>query len=108
MARGAKVFGDTSGDLCVNPLSWRHNEEPASFESNIGGVSFAANGEIEVGVTDAKCTNGVLEVSEVRSENYSTQAFGEGNYHIYDFSLFHMNIRQNAEAQVDSYLANQP
>ncbi len=108
LGKGAQSFQDTSNDICVNPLSWRHNEEPAPFESNLGGVSFAAEGEIEVGVTDAKCTNGVLQVSEVRSENYSTQMFGEGNYHIYDFSLFHMNIRRNAEAQVASYFASQP
>ena len=34
--------------------------------------------------------------------------FGPGNYHIYDFSFFHMNIRENALARTGAYLANLP
>ena len=48
--------------------------------------------------------NGVLEVGEVRSENYPTTMFGEGNYHIYDYSLFHMNVRENAQARVAAFM----
>jgi len=29
---------------------------------------------------------------------------GPGNYHIYDYNLFYMNIRRNAEERVEAYL----
>ena len=33
--------------------------------------------------------------------------FGPGNYHMYDYSFFHMNIRANAMARVSAYLEAQ-
>ncbi|GIR63344.1 MAG: hypothetical protein CM15mP68_0100 [Pseudomonadota bacterium] len=33
--------------------------------------------------------------------------FGPGNYHMYDYSFFHMNIRANAKDRVAAYLAAQ-
>ena len=29
---------------------------------------------------------------------------GRDNFHIYDYALFYVNIRQNAQARVDAYL----
>jgi hypothetical protein len=29
---------------------------------------------------------------------------GRDNYHIYDYNLFHMNLRQNVELRVETYL----
>ncbi len=101
----AETFGDPSSDICVNPLHWRNDGSRADFASNLGGVTFRDEFSVEPGVTDAQCIDGVLRVSEVRSDNYSAMMFGDGNYHVYDFSLFHMNIRQNAEARVAAYLS---
>ena len=96
---------DTSSHICVNPLSWRYDDTHAGHAVNVGAVSFGADARLEPGVTDAQCVNGVLEVSEVRSENYPTTMFGEGNYHIYDFSFYHMNIRENAKLRAKSFLS---
>ncbi len=104
LAPDAASFRDTTRDICVNPLSWRIAGQHADFSANLGAVSFSANGEVEPGVADAQCVDGKLYVSEVRSENYSSRMFGPGNYHVYDFSFFHMNIRQNAEARVQAFL----
>ena len=31
---------------------------------------------------------------------------GRDNYHIYDYALFYVNLRQNAQARVDAFLGN--
>ena len=91
----------------MNPLSWRADGERVDFKANLGAVSFQVAGEIEPGVADAQCVNGRLHVTAVNSPNYSTEMFGPGNYHVYDFSFYHMNIRENAAQRVAAYLAAQ-
>jgi hypothetical protein len=93
------------GDICVNPLTWTTDGLPASYEANLGGVDFMAGGEIEPGVVDAQCKDSQLIISDIRSVNYTGRPFGEGNYHIYDYSFFYMNIRANVQTRVDAFLA---
>ena len=106
-AEGANVVLAQPGDICVNPLTWTTDAVLAGHEANLGSVTFGALGNIEPGVADAMCQNGQLIVSEVRSPNYDFMPFGEGNYHIYDYSFYHMNLRQNVQARVDTFLASQ-
>ncbi len=89
----------------MNPLSWRDDGSRADFAENLGAVSFQIAEDIEPGVADAQCEDGRLLVTEVRSPNYSTEMFGPGNYHVFDFSFFHMNIRANAATRVAAFLA---
>jgi hypothetical protein len=91
----------------VNPLTWTTDAVLAGHEANLGSVTFGALGDIEPGVADARCQDSQLIVSEVRSPNYDFMPFGEGNYHIYDYSFYHMNLRQNVQARVDAFLAAQ-
>ena len=107
VAPDAPSFQDTSASICVNPLNWSAAGERADFEANLGAVSFAADGEVEPGATDAQCVDGRLHVTEVRSPNYAGEMFGPGNYHIYDFSFYHMNIRENAKLRVASFVSAQ-
>lgn len=90
--------------ICVNPLTWVL-DRAAGFDANLGGVDFVRNGAVEPGVADAKCDAGRLLLTEVKSENFSRMPFGEGNYHLYEFNLYYMNIRQNAEDRVSAFLA---
>ena len=46
-----------------------------------------------------------MHVTEVRSDNYSSEMFGPGNYHVYDFSFFHMNIRENAKLRAAAFVS---
>ncbi len=94
----------TAGHICVNPLSWRADETRAGFETNFGGVSFGAGGMPEPGVADAQCRDGNLVVSEIRSEHYASRPLGRDNYHLYDYALFYLNIRENVAARVDAFL----
>ena len=89
--------------ICVNPLTWTN--AAAGFDANLGGVDFVRNGAVEVGVADARCDAGRLLLTEVMSDNFSRMPFGEGNYHLYEFNLYYMNIRRNAEARVEAFSA---
>ena len=95
------------GDICVNPLSWETHDELVSAAENLGSVTFASEGEVEHGVADAQCSGGSLFVSEVESERFSSNMpFGPGNYHMYDYSFYYMNIRQNVLDRISEYLTN--
>ena len=111
---------DTSRDICVNPLSWSTDGERADFAMNVGGVTFNRhfgtsveslqegsefNPHIEPGVADAQCRDGQLRISEIRSANFPSRPMGRDNYHIYDLSLFYMNVRRNAEERAERFIA---
>jgi hypothetical protein len=117
----AARFGDPGADICVNPLTWLADGNHADFAENLGAVSFGAFGfsanpdptallaprtvVVEPGAADGQCIDGRLLVSDIRSANFGAEPMGEDNYHIYDYALFYMNIRANAEARAAAYLA---
>jgi hypothetical protein len=123
----AKSFTDTRNNICVNPLTWKTDGAPAVAALNLGGVSYAgkfagtladlkelpqdfidAKPVVEAGVADAQCVDGMLLVREIHSTHYSSRPMGRDNYHIYDYHLFAMNLRKNAELRAARYLANPP
>jgi hypothetical protein len=96
--------------VCVNPLTWKTDGEYAAHELNLGGVSFPEDEnetpEPDVGVVCAQCVDGVLVVSRPEVEGYSYMPMGKDNYHIYDYGLFYMNVRENVRERVEAYLAS--
>ena len=90
--------------ICVNPLTWTADGTHGTASLNLGSVDFEADGKVEEGIVDARCENGVLLLTEVNSDNFSLMPFGEGNYHLYEYSLYHMNIRENAVTRVKAFL----
>jgi Protein of unknown function (DUF3089) len=118
-----RKWADSSKSICVNPLTWRIDGAPADATLNIGGVSYAGTFEgtladvkgvpqdyvdakpiLETGVADAQCVDGMLLVKEIHSQHYGARPMGKDNYHIYDYNLFHMNLRKNIETRVAKYL----
>lgn len=107
VAPDGQSFRDASQDICVNPINWQTDGTRADFSENLGAVSFSqGDGAVEPHIADAQCVGGALHVSEVRSSNYDFE-MGPGNYHLYDYSFFHMNIRENAVARSQAFLARQ-
>jgi len=119
----AASVSDTSHNVCVNPLSWRADDKPAGRESNLGAVTYQGGRSdgitslarvpdklsefapiVEAGVADAWCMGGMLQIREIRSTHYGARPMGRDNYHIYDYSLFHMSIRRNAAVRAQRYL----
>jgi hypothetical protein len=123
----AATFGDPLKNICVNPLTWHADGTVAESALNIGAVTYPGtfSGTIadvktlpqeyldakpveETAVADAQCIGGMLLVKEIRSKLYEARPMGRDNYHVYDYSLFYMNIRKNAEERVAQYLAQHP
>lgn len=101
--------------LCTNPLTWRDKGDYAAHDLNKGGIGFANYGEalegedvtamkVEMAVADAKClADGQLAVMDLRSESFPQRMMGS-SMHVYDYSLFHMNLRENVAARIAAYL----
>jgi Protein of unknown function (DUF3089) len=119
----AQPWGDPRKNICVNPLTWHADGAAAQASLNLGGVTYpgtfegtladvkgvpqdfiAAKPVLETGVADAQCVDGMLLVKEIHSKNYAARPMGRDNYHIYDYNLFHMNLRKNVEERVAAYL----
>ena len=95
-------------NICVNPLTWEADGTAADHNANAGAVSFDAGGVPEPAVADAHCRDGRLWVSDIRSDNYTQRPLGRDNYHIYDYALFYVNVRDNVDARVNAFLADWP
>lgn len=119
-------WADSSKSICVNPLTWRTDGAAAEASLNIGAVSYDGTFEgtladvkgvpqdfidakptVETGVAGAQCVDGMLLVKEIHSMHYAARPMGRDNYHIYDYNLFHMNLRKNVEERVAKYLQSQ-
>ena len=93
-------------DICVNPLNWTTSEGLVAADQNLGSVTFASEGGVELNVADAQCREGSLFVSKVESERFSSNMpFGPENYHMYDYSFYYMNIRKNVQDRINEYLS---
>lgn len=91
---------------CMNPLDWILDSSEAA-SANQGGVGFGLDGAIPPPVkalTGAACTDGVLIVSPPTDDPHFTFGVFGGSYHIYDYNLFYMNIRQNLAERVGAYV----
>lgn len=94
------------GNICVNPLSWRTDGARADYELNLGSYVQQQNA-LTPHIADAQCRDGELFVSKILSGAYDKLPFlfGHERYHGLDYSLFYLNLRRNAKARVDAYLA---
>lgn len=95
--RANEYFG---GGTCVNPLSWRTDTTyvPATF--NLGGAPIRLD-RIDPNVSDAQISQGILWVHKVKYRGYTR--LGK-SYHLCDYSLFYLNLRQNAIERTRAYL----
>ncbi len=88
--------------VCVNPLSWTITEgEYAPKSANRGGVvrPFAT---LRPGLTDAEVWRGFLLADKPKFPG--SILFVRKNYHIGDFNLYYLNVRENAQARAAAFL----
>ena len=97
--------------VCVNPLSWHVDEQDVPAEANLGGVPIYAEDDgiqrLDEGLTGAQCRDGVLYANLATIDGYDMIALPDRNLHVYDYNLFHMNVRENAKARAEAFLAKQ-
>lgn len=103
---GYRSFESTDDMVCVNPLNWTNGDQGSGFDANLGALSLE-EGSLTPSVADGQCRNGVLYVSEIRSDALNDQPFdmGPGNYHLLDYALYWKDIRENVAARIAAYQA---
>lgn len=110
---GGGLYPDATALICTNPLTWQQDGGYAAHELNEGAIGYAtymmpAEDEdytamnVEVGAADAECVEGMLRVPELRSEAFPSRMPGN-SMHVYDYSLFYINIRNNVAQRVAAF-----
>ena len=93
--------------VCTNPLTWTTDGAAGARAASLGSVRFAkgagAAPRPDAAVVDAQCRNGWLFISTPEPEVYREILLGADMYHVYDYSLFYGNVRQNAQARVKAF-----
>jgi Protein of unknown function (DUF3089) len=99
--------------VCVNPLNWILNGTAAA-SLNLGALPAAAGGgdlpALVPHLTGATCDGARLEVDIPLAERrgFSNVLTLAGSYHVFDYNLFYLNIRENAKERILSYRAAAP
>lgn len=95
------------GAIAINPINWKRDGTYASAEENLGSLS--TEGEIEYNKADARLDTerGVVICDSVESVPELQEAmqnyFGPESYHLQDYSLYFMNLRQNVADRIDAF-----
>jgi hypothetical protein len=113
---------DRAMNVCVNPLSWRHNTEAAPKSGHVGavlpsgvfqldffsdkftGVKFAPLTAPFPNHLGARCADGELYVTDQKGTAFEEHLPGGPTYHLLDYALFYMDIRANAILRAQEYL----
>jgi len=94
-------YDNTENYECVNPLTWRRDTAYATYDLHKGAVPSTFD-RIDVGLIDAKqSSQQIIWVHAPKKRGYPNGK----NYHVMDYGLFYMNIRENVELRVKEYLA---
>jgi len=86
--------------LSTNPLNWQIDSTYAARTENIGGVLKNFN-KIHPALNDAQNHEGLLWIEKPRF--FGNFLYQMKRYHIADYNLFYMNIRQNVADRAGQY-----
>lgn len=86
----------------MNPINWTLDNTWASWDENLGGV-LRNYKKINKGLTDAQNHKGLLWIHEPRF--FGRFLINWKRYHLVDYNLFYMNIRENVKVRVSNYLS---
>lgn len=96
--------------LCVNPLSWRANEDYVSAESHIGaasatGIRFGATPPSVTHAVGAKCTSGVLVVDPPVQDYLRRRAWFGAKWRAQNYNLFFFDLAADARRRIETTAA---
>lgn len=93
--------------VCANPLSWRDHRQMARPSGPRRAVAPSRRGPLlrARGPDEARCVDGLLEISDPRGPSFRLTRGRKGDYHRYDLPLFHFDVRDNARLRAERYLA---
>jgi len=87
-----------------NPLSWTTQENKVSKDKNPGSVLAKFEKGFVANLVGAEIHNGLLWV--VKPKFPGSFLLISGNYHIADFNLFYLSVRENSILRKQTYLEN--
>lgn len=89
--------------LNVNPLSWTTDTTYVSWGANRGGILKNFK-KIRPGLSDAQNMDGMLWINKPKF--FGNFLINWKRYHVVDYNLFYMNIRENVAERVEKYLSD--
>lgn len=90
--------------LCTNPLSWNIDTALVDYNAHKGGLLRNPD-RLFAELTDAQCDeDGFLRIHEPKAPIAKLIKFT--NYHILDYNLFYVPVRENAKNRVQRWLQN--
>lgn len=116
---------------CTNPISWTMDEQATALSAHHGAVEMRNEGKdfsflgllfsdapLEIEITglkapraqlvSAQCQNGFLRVPDLKALNYPAMETEPGNYHLLDYELFWMDIRNNLTQRLENFSSGAP
>jgi hypothetical protein len=92
--------------ICTNPLSWTAGTAKADKALNLGlwSVRGGKDSSPKPGLTGAQCDDGALFIDGAGSADFPYPSLPGHNYHMVDYQVFYMNVRQNAAARVQAFV----
>jgi hypothetical protein len=92
---------DYQNAIAVNPLNWQTGNIFVDASKHLGAIK--KNKEnIYKNLFGAKCGAGILEIQKPHISGYPPLM--KNNYHLHDYSLFYVNLRENIAHRVNLYL----
>lgn len=94
--------------LSINPLNWKTDSTKADKSLNLG--SMVTNADKTVSMISAYCgayidsKRGCLKVTDLTEKMNFLAALGYGSLHLYDFSLFYMNLKKNVADRTAAFI----
>jgi len=95
-------FNDNPNVVVTNPLLWTTDTTYAGPELNKGTVLKNFNKGFKPGITDAQVHQNILWAK--RPKFFGNIFLKTKNYHIADFNLFYVNVRENAQRRTEAFL----
>lgn len=100
---GLKKLGKNAEEaVCTNPLNWTTTEGERVVKRKNQGAVLRKFSTILPGVADAEVHNGYL--LSVKPRFPGSFLLIRKNYHIGDFNLYYLDVRENARLRADSFV----
>jgi len=106
-----------TGAVAINPLNWKTDATPAGRETNIGANFFNdSTGEVLEKIPNfagayIDTNTGALiatDIQDVQSDEVNLEDLGRWSdevYHMFDYSFFYENLKENVGKRIDAYLS---
>ena len=95
-------FNDNPNVVVTNPLLWTTDTTYADLGLNKGTVLKNFDKGFKPGITDAQVHQNILWAK--RPKFFGNIFWKTKNYHIADFNLFYVNVRENAQKRAEAFL----